>query len=212
MEVIDMALKDKPMEVTSMTLEDAIFSRRTVRNFKSDPVPKELLGKVVEAGIAAPSPLNSQPWSFIVATGKVRDELVKIIRKFPAYLADILALYPKELSQFMSEEQIEDFAKDLGGAPAIIFVTVSKKTNKYAHAHKVDLIACAGAIQNMQLMAWSLGLGAVCLTSALWVESEIMNYLGLKGRELVTVMPIGYRLFDPDPQPRDHFTTTWLGF
>lgn len=205
-----MALKDKTMEPTAMTLEDAIFSRRTVRAFKSDPVPRELLERVIEAGIASPSPLNNQPWTFIMATGEVRNELAKIIRKFPAYLADILALYPKELSQFISEEQIEEFAKNLGGAPTIIFVTVPKKTNKYAH--KVDLIACAGAIQNMQLMAWSLGLGTVCLTSALWVESEIINYLGLKGRELVTVMPIGYRTSDPEPLPRDHSNTTWLGF
>ncbi len=210
MEVISMALKDKIVAATPMTIEDAIFSRRTVRNFKPDPVSRETLEKVVEAGIAAPSPLNSQPWGFVVVAGEVKDELVKIVRKFPAYLADILALYPKELSQSMDEKQIEDFAKNLGGAPAIIFVTVPKKTNKYAH--KVDIIACAGAIQNMQLMAWSLGLGVVCLTSALWVESEIINYLGLKGRELVTVMPIGYRFSDPEPQPRDHLTTTWLGF
>ncbi|MDI6716617.1 MAG: nitroreductase family protein [Actinomycetota bacterium] len=193
-----------------MLLDDAINSRRTVRSFLSKPVPKEIIEKVINAGIAAPSPLNSQPWHFIVVTGKERDELVKIIRKFPAYLADILALYPKELVPLISEEKITEFAKDLGGAPVIIFVTMPKKTDKYAH--KVDLIACSGAIQNMQLEAWSLGLGTVCLTSALWVESEIMAYLGIKDQELVTVMPIGYRALDPDPVPRNYDSVTWIGF
>ena len=205
-----MALEDRVSKRVPMTLEEAIFERRTVRYFLPDPVPKEVLEKVIEAGIASPSPLNSQPWHFTVVAGRQRDELVKIIRKFPAYLADILALYPKELTKSIDEGQISDFVKNLGGAPAIVFVTVPKKTNKYAH--KVDLIACSCAIQNIQLMAWSLGLGTVCLTSALWVESEIMAYLGLKDQELVTVLPIGYRALDPEPKPRDYTNSTWLGF
>lgn len=192
-----------------MYLEDAIFSRRTVRNFLPDPVPKEVLEKVIMAGSAAPSPLNSQPWHFYVVAGEMRDKLIEKIRKFPAYLADILALYPEVSSKRISEEHVLQFAKNLGGAPAIILVTVPKKTNKYAH--KVDLIACAAAIQNMQLMAWSLGLGTVCLTSALWVESEIASFMGLKDMELVTVIPIGYRGSDPEPKPRDA-NTTWIGF
>lgn len=197
-----------------MTLEDAIFKRRTTRGFLSDPIPKDIMEKVIKAGIAAPSSLNSQPWHFTVVTGDVRDELINIIKKFPAYLADIIALFPKEvvdaISEYMTEEQIADFAKNLGGAPAIIFVTIPKKTNRYAR--KVDLLASAGAIQNIQLTAWSLGLGTVCLTSALWVESEIMAYLKMRDRELVTVMPIGYRAYEPDLTPRNYDAVTWIGF
>ncbi len=207
-----MALKDITTQGAPITLEDAIFSRRTVRSFLPEPVPQELLEKVIKAGFASPSPFNSQPWHFTVVTGKERDDLVKIVRKFPAYLADILALYPKEASEFdsLSEEYISSFAKNLGGAPVIIFASIPKKTNKYAR--KVDIIACASAIQNMQLTAWSLGLGTVCLTSALWVETEIMAYLGLKDRELVTIMPIGYRESDPEPTSRNDANVTWLGF
>jgi len=203
-----MYLEDSISQRAPMSLEDAIASRRTVREFLPDPVPNEVLEKVIEAGSAAPSPLNSQPWHFYVVTGEMRDKLIEKIRKFPAYLADILALYPNEFSKHISEEHISKFAKNLGGAPSIILVAVPKKTNKYAH--KVDLIACAAAIQNMQLMAWSLGLGTVCLTSALWVESEIASFLGLKDLELVTVMPIGYRKSDPEPKPRST-NVTWIG-
>ncbi|MCL6471291.1 MAG: nitroreductase family protein [Firmicutes bacterium] len=205
-----MALNDLTIQGASMALEEAIFSRRTVRKFLPDPVPRELLEKVVRAGIAAPSPLNSQPWHIIVVAGKQRDDVVKIIRKFPAYLADIMALYPKEMSEHISMEHISNFAKNLGGAPAVIFITTPRKINKYAH--KVDLISCAAVIQNIQLMAWSLGLGTVCLTSALWVETEIMAFLGLKDHELVTVMPIGYRESDPEPTARSDENVTWIGF
>jgi len=204
-----MYLEDSISQRASMSLEDAIFSRRTVRNFLPDPVPKKVLEKVIMAGSAAPSPLNSQPWHFYVVAGEMRNKLIEKIRKFPAYLADILALYPEVSSKHISEEHVSEFAKNLGGAPAIILVAVPKKTNKYAH--KVDLIACAAAIQNIQLMAWSLGLGTVCLTSALWVESEIASFMGLRDMELVTVMPIGYRESDPEPKPRNA-NATWIGF
>jgi len=192
-----------------MELEEAIYSRRTVRNFLPDPVPKEVLEKVINAGVASPSPLNSQPWNFIVITGQARDELVKIIRKFPDYLADILALYPKQ-AQYVSEERIKEFTKNLGGAPVVILVTIPKRASRLAC--KNDVIAAASAIQNMQLTAWSLGLGAVCMTSALWIESEILAYLDLKDEELVTVLPIGYRAFDPDPTPRNYGVAAWIGF
>lgn len=192
-----------------MRLEDAIFTRRTVRSFLPDPVPKEVLEKVINAGIASPSVLNSQPWRFTVVAGKERDELVKIISKFPAYLADILALYPEE-AQYISEEKVREFAKNLGGAPVIILVAMPKRTNQYAY--KNDLISTSAAIQNLQLAAWSLGLGTACLTSALWIESEIMTYLGLTDLELITVIPIGYRAYDPDLTPRNYDATTWIGF
>jgi nitroreductase len=42
---------------------------------KKDPVPKEILHKVLEAAVRAPSGMNTQPWEFIVASGKVLDEI-----------------------------------------------------------------------------------------------------------------------------------------
>lgn len=199
---------DRELREDSLSLEEAVYTRRTVREFQPKPVPREIMEKVIEAGIAAPSPLNSQPWRFIVLAGEKRDELVKILRKFPAYLADLLALYPKE-AQYISEESITEFAKDVGGAPVIVIVYMSKKTSDYAH--RVDLLACGAAIQNMQLMAWSFGLGAVCLTSTLWIESEIMVHLGLKDFELVTVLPMGYPATKPPAIPRNPDVTKWIG-
>ncbi|MDI6815679.1 MAG: nitroreductase family protein [Actinomycetota bacterium] len=199
---------DKVIRDDSLSLEEAIFTRRTVREFQPKSVPRDILEKVIEAGTAAPSPLNSQPWRFMVVAGEKRDELVKILRKFPAYLADILALYPKE-AEYISEESITDFAKDLGRAPVVVIVYMGKRRSDYAH--KIDLLACGAAIQNMQLTAWSLGLGSVCLTSTLWIESEIMVHLGLKDFELVTVLPMGYPVAEPAATPRNPDVTTWIG-
>lgn len=49
-----------------MDVNDAVLSRLTVREYKSDPVPDEVVNKLLEAGRLAPSSQNLQPWHFIV--------------------------------------------------------------------------------------------------------------------------------------------------
>ena len=58
---------------------DNIKSRRSIRSFKPQPIPKELQEKIVEAGRFAPSALNRQPWRFIViGDNKLIEELSQI--------------------------------------------------------------------------------------------------------------------------------------
>jgi nitroreductase len=52
---------------------DAISCRRSVRSFLADPVPDDVIGRVLEAARCAPSSMNMQPWKFIL----VRDEEIK---------------------------------------------------------------------------------------------------------------------------------------
>jgi nitroreductase len=47
-----------------MELWQAITERKSVRAFKSDPVPRALIEKVLAAGMLAPSSANMQPWEF----------------------------------------------------------------------------------------------------------------------------------------------------
>lgn len=56
-----------------MDLFEAVEKRRSIRKFKTDPVPVEDLKKILEAGRLAPSGGNRQPWSFVV----VRDSETK---------------------------------------------------------------------------------------------------------------------------------------
>ena len=51
-----------------MDLFTAISQRPSCRAFLEDDIEKEVIEKIIEAGIMAPSPLNSQPWNFIVIT------------------------------------------------------------------------------------------------------------------------------------------------
>ncbi len=60
---------------TSMTLEEAIRSRRSVRGFLDKPVPQDVLEKVFELAQWAPSNCNIQPWNVLVASGETRDKI-----------------------------------------------------------------------------------------------------------------------------------------
>jgi nitroreductase len=53
-----------------MNTWDTITSRRQVRSFTSDPIPREELERILEAGRRAPSSRNGQPWDFVVVTDK----------------------------------------------------------------------------------------------------------------------------------------------
>jgi nitroreductase len=54
---------------------EAMKTRRSIRGFKKDPVPREIIHKILEAAIHTPSGMNTQPWEFVVATGEALDRI-----------------------------------------------------------------------------------------------------------------------------------------
>jgi nitroreductase len=187
-----------------MDVFETIDSRRSIRVFEPRPIPKPTLEKIMRAAIMAPNPLNAQTWRFDVVVGSQRDALVRIISQFPTHMADLLRVMPEDVRQTVFE-----FSRDLGRAPAIVVVSVPALGD--SHTHKVDIIAAGAAVQNLQLAAWAEGVGCVCLTNALWVEAEIVRYLQLTRRELVTVIPMGYPAVIPAAPPRRENVIAWIG-
>ncbi len=51
-----------------LSVTDAVKQRRSIRSFRSDPVPEEAILEMLEAARLAPSGSNKQPWRFIVVT------------------------------------------------------------------------------------------------------------------------------------------------
>ena len=59
-----------------MSLLDVIFRRRSIRRYRSEPIPDEVLRNILEAGRLAPSADNAQPWHFVVVTeSKIKEKL-----------------------------------------------------------------------------------------------------------------------------------------
>ncbi|MDA8083349.1 MAG: nitroreductase [Nitrospiraceae bacterium] len=156
-----------------MDLLDVIRSRRSVRKFSADPVPEELIEKILEAGRWAPSGLNNQPWRFAVVTNR---ETVTAISKLTHYSKVVLA------SQ--------------------VLIPVFLDTEKSYHREK-DIQAIGACLQNMLLEAHSLGLGAVWLGEIIRSGAEIRSLLHLlDSLDLMAVLAIGYPDEQPRPTKR----------
>ena len=109
----------------------AIHTRRSIRTYVDQPVPEDLVQKLLAAAMQAPSARNQQPWHFVVI-----DDLA-ILAKIPPFMPN---------------------AAMAGNAPLAILVCGDLSLEKSPGYWMVD---CAAAVENMLLAAHALGLGAV---------------------------------------------------
>jgi len=63
-----------------MEVKEAIRTRRSVRRYKSTPVPRETVERLLEAANLAPSATNRQPWEFVVVHRSYLDQLDQVLR------------------------------------------------------------------------------------------------------------------------------------
>jgi len=58
-----------------MDIIEAVKARKSIRGFKPDPVPKEIIKEILEIAVRAPSANNTQPWEFVVLSGEALDDV-----------------------------------------------------------------------------------------------------------------------------------------
>lgn len=142
-----------------MELFAAMEDRQSCRDFSETPIKNEVIETIIGAGIMAPSPLNTQPWEFMVITNKaLKEKLWNGAETCKA--AAIEASGWKWLETYS--------VRFLITAPVIIVVTgdntksgadTFSQGGPVAYQH-----ACAAAVQNMLLAAHALGLGSLWFT------------------------------------------------
>ena len=144
-----------------------IHSRKSVRSFTGQDVSKDVLDKILRAGMAAPTAVNKQPWSFVVVTD----------RKTLDNLKDGLP-HAKML--------------DKAGAAIVVCSIPEKAYEKKVEFAVIDS-TCAG--ENILLAAEALGLGAVW--TAAYPYNDRMDFvrktLNIPDTVIpLNVIPIGY--------------------
>lgn len=189
-----------------MDLYDAIKNRRSHRFYKADPVPREILERIVAAALWAPSGTNQQPWDLTILTGPPRDEFVAIASQ----AIDELAPYLRQLFDDDKVAAVSQFFKNLGGAPVVIAVTVWRDPD--ASGQEAIIQGGAALMQNLLLAAEAEGLGTCWMTGIRSREKELLAYLGLPDRHLLAITPVGYSAKTPPVVPRKDRPVRWLGF
>jgi len=61
---------------------NSIFKRRSIRKFSEDSVSKEVMEKIIRAGMQAPSAMNTQPWEFIVTNKKADKDAIAALSQY----------------------------------------------------------------------------------------------------------------------------------
>ncbi len=166
------------MAMTLEDLEQLAASQRAVREFTDDPVPDELVARIIRVGTRASNARNAQPWHFIV----VRD------RDKKAAIADIQSDMTNQ-----PRGQSGPGRQNWADVPLLIVV---RSTLPFGEGRAGDA-ATAGsiypAVQNLMLAAHAAGLGAVLTTRWRLNEEKIAPVLGLPEDLAVhAVIPMGW--------------------
>ncbi|SDY38451.1 cob(II)yrinic acid a,c-diamide reductase [Modestobacter sp. DSM 44400] len=163
-------------EADRAALYRVVGARRDVRRFRADPVPADVLDRVLGAAHAAPSVGHSQPWRFVVvADDALRDRAAVLTDRERLRQA---ALLDPDAGRRLLDLQLEGVRE----APLGVVVCCDRRTPAAgvlgrATFPDADLWSCAAAIENLWLAARAEGLGTGWVT--LFRPAELAGLLGL---------------------------------
>jgi coenzyme F420-0:L-glutamate ligase/coenzyme F420-1:gamma-L-glutamate ligase len=167
---------------SEISLRDAVFGRRSLRRYRLEPVPRDVLLELLHSAIHAPSAHNRQPWRFAVTDSPERKQTLaaamgeRLRRDLAAdgAPADVI-----EADEARSYDRITS-------APAIVIVCLTMtEMDVYPDAVRtnhewtmaVQSVAMAG--QNLMLSAYAAGLGACWMCAPLFCPDVVRNALEL---------------------------------
>ncbi|MGW4484633.1 nitroreductase family protein [Amycolatopsis sp. NPDC004368] len=185
-------------------LAEAVRGRRTIRKFTSEPVPREVLERVIELGFWAPSAGDARSHAFVVVGGAKRKEIQDIVR---AAMDDVRRLVEKEFAANRPlVDEIVDFYAGFGSAPVLILAYAGKFVDG-----EDDVASVSAAIQNVLLGAYAEGLGTAWTGLTTMCSAEISAAVGVADRTLVGILPIGHPRVLPGPRAQKEGEVRWLG-
>ena len=164
-----------------MNTLEAIAGRRSIRRFKDQAVPRELVERVLEATVLAPSE-------------EKRDEMVRVLRKGIA-----------EVKEDGGDPGSSEWtANVMEQAPVTVFV-FNENAPESRHpddgGNVVDVQSIGGAIQTMLLAAHELGLGTLWICDVFYAYDGLREWLGRKD-QMIAAVSIGYADETPEARPR----------
>lgn len=173
----------------NMPLGETLFSQRSIRRFKPDPIPTEDLRLILEAAVKAPNGGNRQPGRFVVLTDR------DVIARFgELYHEAWWAKRRDEKKPWTSRDQIppEDkgsvaaarLADEIKDAPAVVLALTT---------FKGGASSVIPSVQNLMLAARALGIGSVPTTLHASVLDRLYALLGIPAdAEFHLCIPLGY--------------------
>jgi len=194
-----------------MDVIEAITNRRSVRAFKADPVPREVLEQIMRATLRSPSWENTQPWEFAVIGGKVMEEFkmatmdrMKAGEKprldihWPKFVGAHLERAKRDGRRLFKELGIsKEDAKAIANwrmsmsrffdAPNGVIVYMEASLGEWS------LVDIGIALQSMMLTAWHHGVGTCALAAAVIYPDLLHGLLNIpESKRIIVGVALGY--------------------
>lgn len=154
-----------PHSTPALTALDVIYTRRSVRSFRSEPLDKETIRGLIDAAVQAPTAMHLEPWVFVVVEDR------KALRRYSdsakrAWVADVTTHRDLHVSATRDAEhafaqQVASPDFDIFYGAAALIVICGKPVGPFVTAD------CWLAAENLMLAAAAMGLGSCCVGSAL---------------------------------------------
>ena len=198
-----------------MEFDEVLLSRRSIRGYKQEAVPKEVIEEVLELAVRAPSSMNTQPWHLYVITGDALDKIIKENTE-----KNISGVPPsreirtpnKGYEGLHRERQIEiaiQLFKKMGierddkegrqdwvlrgfrqfDAPFCVVVTFDKDLLD----DDISKFDCGGIVNSLVNAGWSKGLGAVINSQGIMQSPVVREYAGIPDDQVIMIcVAMGY--------------------
>lgn len=183
-----------------MEVAECVVKRKSIRCFRKKEIEEKILCEILNAGIAAPSPKNIQPWRFkVVRKGLEKNRVLKSL-SFSLEIAkkkwDNKGIIRKDVEEAFESVRIMQMADIL----IFVFLQIDKKDDKkdgvqwdlMATEKEATYIQAVGAcIENMLLRATSLGIGSLWLCDFLYGYNSIIEEIKIE-LPLMGIVALGY--------------------
>jgi len=189
-----------------MQFDDVLRGRRSIRGYKSDPVPKVLIEEILELAMRAPSSMNTQPWNFTILSGAALDKIragnternlagvphsreFRIGKAFEGQHRDRQVGVAKQLFAAMGIAREDKEARQdwvLRGfrqfdAPVCVIITYDREL-----ADSDDTAFDCGAVTTALVnAAWSRGLGAVINSQGIMQSPVVREHAGIADDQVI---------------------------
>jgi nitroreductase len=182
----------------------AIENRRSIRKFSGREIDKDIIEKIIAAGILAPSGKNAQPWKYIVVTGKNKTEMLKAMKEGieNEKSGNGIIMHHKQVST-----SAEYTMKIMEEAPITIFVLNAVEKIKLTQTieeklgEMVNIQSIGASIQNMILAAFDYGIGSLWICDIYFAYRELSKWLHTD-QQIIAAVSFGYADEKPPTRPR----------
>ncbi|MDT3426324.1 nitroreductase [Paenibacillus forsythiae] len=178
----------KPVSDSPAAVAAAIRERRSIKQFKPDPLPEGVLEELLNIAVWAPNHGLREPWRFIAFQGDGS-----------RFLAEAAFSFVKRA--FADPEVAAKRKEYISNIPLTLLVVMPEDPRQ--REWDEDYAAVSALVQNFQLAAWEKGIGTIWKTDPYLYAPEFRSKVGVKlGEKIVAMLHAGYPEIIPDSRPR----------